>query len=282
MMRTRNSIMMLASILSLWAIATIATPANAAVVLYDIDFGTPPHTVGSPPATGGGPPPRDTVTSINFGNPTVVSSLGTLTDQPLEFDSFDGGDQVELDLSDLPLFDFYTTEVEVLIETRTAGGRFVILHDTTQIRNIEFIDGVISVFVPGVTDPLPGTPIGNYTPGVPILVRAEIDLAADNWEVFLDNILAHSGSFGGATEIVMVRFSTDVVPLPPGTGTLAGIDNVIITGVAPTPARIRCSPRRWRTPPETRRRSWPSATWTGSTDPTSSSRTGSVMTSRCT
>ncbi|MFB3106698.1 MAG: hypothetical protein ACE1ZA_17490, partial [Pseudomonadales bacterium] len=53
--------------------------------LYDIDFGSPPHTVGLPPATGAGRPPRDTVSTIVFGSPTVVSGFGALTDQPLEF-----------------------------------------------------------------------------------------------------------------------------------------------------------------------------------------------------
>jgi hypothetical protein len=211
------------------AVATIAVPAEA-VVYYDIDFGTPPHTVGLPPATGGGPPPRDTVSAINFGAPIVVSSLGALTDQPLKFDSFDlDGDQIKLVLDDLPASTSYTIECDVLIEQSTKEQRFAIFHDTPIVRNIEFIDGVVYAFIPGVNDPWPGDPIGNYTPGVPVLVRSEVDLATDHWQIFLDNVPAYSGTFGGATELRAVRVSTRVLPIPPGAGTLAAIDNLVVS-----------------------------------------------------
>ncbi len=33
--------------------------SSCPVLLYDVDFGTPPHTVGQPPVVGEGRPPRD-------------------------------------------------------------------------------------------------------------------------------------------------------------------------------------------------------------------------------
>ena len=62
------------------ALGLAAEPALG--VLYDVDFGSPPHTVGLPPVVGGGPPPRNTISSIPFGTPTVVASFGLLADQP--------------------------------------------------------------------------------------------------------------------------------------------------------------------------------------------------------
>src|SRR4030095_11397902 len=63
----------------------------AGVVLYDVNFGSPPHTVGLEPAggtSGLGPPPRDKVSRVtsNF-QIFVTDTFGLLTDQPLEFNS---------------------------------------------------------------------------------------------------------------------------------------------------------------------------------------------------
>src|SRR5262245_45400794 len=68
----------------------LATAGNADALLYDVTFSSPPHTVGQPPAVGAGPTPRATVSSIEFGTPLVVATLGALTDQPLQLSSFDG------------------------------------------------------------------------------------------------------------------------------------------------------------------------------------------------
>src|SRR5262249_48461286 len=77
-------------LLVLTAVVATMLFANAAhsIVLYDVDFGTPPNTVALPPvpapATGALPPPRDTVSGA-FGNVTVVDSFGPLLDHPIEF-----------------------------------------------------------------------------------------------------------------------------------------------------------------------------------------------------
>jgi hypothetical protein len=205
------------------AMSLIAQPAFA--VLYNLDFSTPPHTVGLPPATGGGPPPRNTVSSIPFGTPLVVSSFGVLIDQPLEFDSFDGqGDQIRLVLSDLPASTFYRLETEVLVENLATQGNLGILFDTPTVRTIRFVQsGNINIFVPGI---ISGS-IGTFRFGTVVNLRVDVDLANDNWEIYLDNVLAHSGAFGAATAVTAIRFSTNVTSPPPGVS--AGIDNVIVT-----------------------------------------------------
>ena len=60
----------------------VSTVGGQEVVHYDIDFSSPPHTVDLIPSTGTG---SDRPSSIPLGQPAVVSSYGTLTNQPLCF-----------------------------------------------------------------------------------------------------------------------------------------------------------------------------------------------------
>jgi len=211
------------------ALALLANPTFAA--LYDVDFGTPPHTVGLPPLTGAGPPPRDTVSGINFGTPTVVSGFGVLTDQPCEFNSFDDqGDQIQLDLDDLPPAATYSLDCDLTVADVTGNDDFAVIFDTPFVRTIRFnANGDIVASVPGVRTVV----IGTYTLGTLIHLRVEIDLATDLWHIFINNVPAHSGSFGGSTELLAIRFSTSVLKHPPGVN--AGLDNVVVDQMVPTP-----------------------------------------------
>ena len=111
-------------------------PTSGGTLLYDLEFGSPPHTVGLPPVTGAGAAPRKTVRSIIFGTPTVVSTFGVLANQPLEFDSFDGtGDQIQLSLNDMPSGNGYIIDFEVVVASvESSLLPFRILLDTPQIR----------------------------------------------------------------------------------------------------------------------------------------------------
>src|SRR4030095_1702318 len=74
-------------LIALVAVMTAISGRAWAIVLYDVDFGTPPNTVGSPPVTGGGPAPRHTVSAVwitgNANDVFVSDAFGPLTDQPL-------------------------------------------------------------------------------------------------------------------------------------------------------------------------------------------------------
>jgi len=214
------------------AMLLLAAASAQATTYYDVDFGTPPHTVGLPPVIGGGPIPRATVSSIVFGTPLVVASLGSLTNQPLQLSSTDGlGDQVSFSLNGLPAADRYCFSSQVLVSLAQGTADLAVLFDAPTVRSIRFrADGTVAVFVSGG-----GTiVIGNYTIGRVVDLRVQIDLAANLWAVYLDNVLAHSGSFGGATALSSVRISTPVTPSPPGL--LAGVDNLLLGDCAVAPA----------------------------------------------
>ena len=72
-----------------------AAPVGAAQYFYTVDFNSPLNQVGQPPATGAG---QQTPSSVVFGNPTVVSSFGHLTDQPLLFRGI-GYQQIQFNLA---------------------------------------------------------------------------------------------------------------------------------------------------------------------------------------
>ncbi len=239
--RWLNGFAMLAIAVATWtfAVAPAVAQTPTSGLLYGIDFEDPPHKAGSQPTVGTGPAPRNVVSRINFGNPTVVNGFGALTSQVLKFDSTDGtGDQINLNLFDfaggVPEPGLWVLEADVSIASITAGDQFRIFLDTPIIRRIEFgADGKVWALVPFVT--VPGeefgqVEIGTYTPGTKINVRVLVDLAADNWKIFLDGALSHDGGFGGATQIGAARFTTAVGTVT--SGATAAIDNVSLS-VAP-------------------------------------------------
>ncbi|MFN8548627.1 MAG: FlgD immunoglobulin-like domain containing protein [Candidatus Eisenbacteria bacterium] len=204
------------------ALLGLSDPASA--TLYDVDWSSPPHNVGYPPAISYGPAVRRSPTQIIFGNPLVVSALGAMTEQPLQFDSWDGStDQVEFRLDDLPIYEFYSLESDVLVESAEAGGAFTLLFAGPAVRRIDFeSSGTVSQFVSG----LPYTPIGSYTIGTIVHLKVDINLVTDTWAIYLDNALAWEGDFGSSSELDDATFSTSTIPLK---GVRAAIDNVTIT-----------------------------------------------------
>ncbi len=192
---------------------------------YEIDFGTPPHQLGQPPVVGAGPPPRATISGIYFGTPMVVANFGSMIDQPCEFNSFDAeGDQIAIDLTDLPGSDFYAMACDILVADLNSSGTFTVLFDTPSVRTIRFTaSGDVDAYVPGVLSDT----IGSFTIGTIVHLEVRIDLLLDVWEVDLDGIGIHSGAFGDASEVNTVRFSTNVTANPPGVS--AAIDNISIS-----------------------------------------------------
>ncbi len=210
------------------ATVSVAGTAQADVALYDVDFGSPPHTVGAPPVVGYGLTPRDTPTSINDGTPTVQAAVGALAAQPLMLDSTDGdGDQVGFDLTEFSECRVFYFRSEVLVSSvgLDPDAELAFLFDTPAVRTVRFLgDGSIDIFVPG--EPAASAA---YAVDTRNLLEVTIDLNLDFWQIRLNSSVIHSGSFGGATALDEIRVGTDVAA--PVTAMTAGIDNLRITGI---------------------------------------------------
>jgi len=205
--------------------AGVITANAASILLIDVDFGTPPHIVGNPPVEGfTGPPVLNTVGEIFSGSPVVVSSLGALTNQPLDI----SGAQIRFFLTDIPSLgiigvelprcSIYTTEADILFDS--SGGQLVIFEDAPQIRRITFLaDLTITATDNFVT--FTESQIGTYNVGQVINVRSEIDMITDEWKIFLDDVLVRTSSFGGSTVLSSHRYSA-------GTTGMIGVDNISI------------------------------------------------------
>ena len=156
------------------------------------------------------------MSNIVFGSPTVVSSLGVLTDQPVKFGPETAVyDQFKLSLDDLPKGTKYVLEAEIVIAESLSAGGLTLLFDTPTVRNIYFDDtGIVRSF--GASGAIRTFPLGTK-----IDLRVDVDLAADTWEISLNGSSAHFGSFGGATEIRSIRFSSNNV--------IAGLDNLRVS-----------------------------------------------------
>jgi hypothetical protein len=214
-----------------------ATPIPTPILLYDVDFGTPPHTAGALPVTGAGAFPRDTISNINFGTPTVVSTFESLTDQPLLFGpSFD---QIVFSVDrpqGRPTFLSYCVENRILISESLGNDlNYNILFDS--LRGIEYIQfrlGFINVS---------GRRMGEYERGEVLLVRSEIDIPSDDWKLFVNGELVYSDSFGVDRPeffyLQDVRFSTSSGG---ASGSVAAIDDVIIVASSDPLNRASCPP----------------------------------------
>ena len=199
------------------------------VTYYDINFSSPTHTVGSAPTVGSG---IDTPSSIVFGQPTVESSLGGLTDQALIFNTTGNSttccfyDQIELQMgfgsSHYQVsFDFSS---ENFVNTES-GNTFTVLFDTPQVRNVYFNNsGSISYFNPGAGS---GT-IGSFADNQMLNMLIDIDLVSSVWEIFANGSLLFSGMFTpSGDDIESIRFSFGGIDTT--THDSVGIDNILVT-----------------------------------------------------
>lgn len=204
--------------------------AFSADTLYDVDFSSPPHTVGQPPVLGTGNPPRDKPTSIPFGDPTVVSALGALTDQPCQFgNGTTGYDQLQFTTGkDYPggfdvAYDNYHIEMDVLIENLSGSSqdRFTILLDCPTIHNLYFEpSGNIRTF--------PGTNIGTFSFGVPVHVEWDLDILNQTWAITIDGNKLFEDTSTGIEQLRAIRINQS----GENSNDAAAIDNVIVTGGA--------------------------------------------------
>ena len=212
------------------------------IVLYDVDFGTPPHTIGQPPVLGSrGPAPRDVPTRFLGLVPTVVAAVGVMDQQPLQFES--GGipfEQVKFGIGnrfDDGGFDFqlpnYHFELTVMI---ISEGRLIIFFDGPTANSVQFTssDGHqirASVLGTGQYNIV----IGQWDPGVPRRLVVDIDRAAEHWTIALDGEEVFSGPYPKSCcgEMRSLRVSASL-------GVTAAIDDVIVSdGLPPVEIDIR-------------------------------------------
>jgi len=200
------------------------------ILLYDVDFGTPPHTVGQSPVVGGGPASRDVPTRINFGAPTVVAAEGVMDRQPLRFGSgIHPFDQLSFGIGnkfDDGGFDFqlprYHFELTVMM---VSPGSLKIFFDGPSAHSVHFSSSggnQIRVLKPGADSY--DVAIGGWEPGVPQRLVVDIYRRQKRWTIALDGEEVFSGPF-------RISCCGDMRMLRPSAsrGTIAAIDDVIVS-----------------------------------------------------
>ena len=207
-------------ICSAWAVPT---------TYYDIDFSSPTHTLGSAPTVGSG---IDTPSSIVFGQPTVESSLGGLTDQALVFNTTGNTnlccyyDQIRLAMgfgSDHYQVSFDLSS-EQFVNTESSNA-FTVFFDTPQVRNVYFNNtGTISYHNPGVGSGV----IGSFADNQMLSMLIDIDLLASTWEILANGSSLFGGTFSpSGDDIESIRFSFGGVNSTNHDS--VGIDNILVT-----------------------------------------------------
>jgi hypothetical protein len=201
------------------------------VLLYDVDFGTPPHTPGEPPVLGDGPAPRDTPSTIPFGEPLVVEELGELIDQPCAFGDHpaDPYDQLTFYTEQGGAHGFpdaypaYRLQMLVLVEN--SSMEFKVFVDCPTAHSVAFDSyGNIRAIVLGQGGY--NIIISAYTPGTPVLLEIEISIATQMWTIRLDGDEAFTGDYPSEElRDMRLSMSTNADPDP------LAVDDVLIWGV---------------------------------------------------
>ncbi|MCH7592514.1 MAG: hypothetical protein IH989_07030 [Planctomycetes bacterium] len=217
------------------SVGLIGGSRSDAALLYNVDFGTPPHRLGQAPVIDLGSAPRAGPTMVSHTPPIVVAKLGALDAQPVAFavDTTGWLSQLEFRLTGARGFPTsypaYFVEFDVLVAfVDEPNTHFTVFFDAPTVRPIRFLaNRSIHAEVSGVGGY--SVRIGTYELGVPVAVAVGVDLARQRWIIWLDGVLAFSGAFPleAGAELRSIRTSlTDFEPY----GALAAIDNVWVVG----------------------------------------------------
>ncbi len=230
-------ILNMSSAIAIGAAALLSSAASAQVLLYDVDFGSPLHTVGSAPTVSLGAAPRRGPSAVTNGFtslPRVVSSLGPLTNQPVELQPLATitAENCRFDVTEADGFPTsyarYEMEFDLVIMNggRVAGGGFTLFADVPTVRSVWWRwDGTIS----GST--------ATWNVGELQHVFATYDLNTQRYDVFVNGTQIITGAALNATAIRAFRLSVGNNTNQQGDVTLAGVDNVRIWGV-PAPGMV--------------------------------------------
>jgi hypothetical protein len=200
---------------------------------YTVDFSSPLHQVGQPPTTGAGP---QTPSSIIFGSPTVVSSFGHLTNQPLLFKGI-GYQQIGFDLNrgapDYFLdFDFETHNLNPSLFV------FTMLFDCPEVETFD-LHGLGGIEIPDYSF-LPG-----WTDDEPHHMHVDLNITNRTWILQFDSRPPVSGSFFHASgpDVLSLRLNLFAwrYGTPDDPSIQIAIDNIRIgTSVGVTSPTITC------------------------------------------
>lgn len=208
-----------------------ATP----VVYYDVDFSSPTHSLNQVPATGSG---FNTPSQIVFGQPIVQQSLGSLTNQPLVFNTLGNSpsfyyDQLEFGVgrgsSKYSLsFDLWTQDLV------GSGNNFSLLFDTPVVQKISFdSNGEIRVdaghFGQCLTKLCYSSVISGFRDEELLNVLIDIDIASSEWSVMVNDAHLFDGLFSASGgDIFSFRYSLGLQSSAssPNHLTYTGLDNI--------------------------------------------------------
>jgi hypothetical protein len=219
----------------MWLIGALVSVAGTAdaQLIYDVDFDGPPHVVGQESATvsGNSPITRPAPTRISFGSPTVVTSLGTLGQRPVEFN---GGETISsgnanyeqmqfalYDIVDAPLyrsaFDLHLDRLDP--GTVGGGDQFVVLLDANTVRRLDFSSDGLSIEPAG----LPSILVP-FSFGTRYRIDTLVDFRDSSWKVQMNGVTVYDGSIGvNDGDLRSMRFNLSDVN-GDGSG-LVGLDN---------------------------------------------------------
>ena len=214
--------------------------AASAITIYDVTFAD--SVVGAPPPLGAGPFPRTTLSAVNFGTPTVVGSVGGLSQALLLNGGLNQG-QLEQVLLDLGLLDDfasvsrYEIGLDLFIGSLgaddVAPSRFSILVDDPTSQSILF-DGNGDIFLVRPEGQVYSyILVDHFAMGSLMRVEMVVDLELDTWTTSIDGAVLAVAPFG-ADDVQRLRISLQ--NLAGALGNQVAVDNIRVSAVVPEPA----------------------------------------------
>lgn len=213
------------------AVVVVSQAAAQPVLLYDVDSGSPFHTVNQPPTYDTGPAPRRGPSGPLLDSlPRVVPAVSGLADQPLELSapafSASEGVQFELTGPGLPgTYPAYRLRYDlIIVRLDHSLASFAMIADTPTVSVITF-DSNGNIKGPN------HLPFSTFTFGEVMRLDMLYDVAGGRWALSINGETRGQGPFS-ATNFRSIRTGIGGANEP---DTLGAIDNVRIHGL-PAPA----------------------------------------------
>jgi len=209
----------------------VLSAAAHSQVIYDIDFNRLPQVPGIPVVSGTAP---HHVSEILWGTPTVESSVGGLTDQPLKLDHSGNNGPFYYDQIQIVMPEIQPSSWDLFFDFTSLGlvgsdSELAVLFDTPAVRNVYFRgDGHIYLY--GPTSPYyEETEIGTFSDGEVFRIHVHVDLEGNEWSAYKNGVLLGSTPFFmSGSSLNSIRFSYGLPFGALNDTSTVGIDNIII------------------------------------------------------